>query len=141
MPPGTCEPVEPSFVPPQRDGGFGTLLVVDDDATVRTVTARALQACGFTVLLAADGAEGIEVFRAHQREIVLILLDLTMPGLDGEATFLQIRAASPDARVILMTGYSEEEELQRFAGRGLAGFVQKPYRVSELREAVFRAIA
>jgi len=141
MPPGTCEPIEPPFAPPQPDGGFGTVLVVDDDATVRTVTARALQASGFTVLLAADGAEGIEVFRAHQGEIVLILLDLTMPGLDGEATFLQIRATSPDARVILMTGYSEEEELQRFAGRGLAGFVQKPYRVSELREAVFRAIA
>lgn len=117
------------------------MLVVDDDATVRKVTARALEASGFSVLLAADGAEGIEVFRAHEREIVLILLDLTMPGLDGEATFLQIRAARPDARVILMTGYSEEVELQRFAGRGLAGFVQKPYRINELRDAVFRAIA
>jgi CheY-like chemotaxis protein len=117
----------------------GTVLLIDDEETVRTVTTKALELFGFTVLAAPGGEEGVALFSEHADEIVGVLLDLTMPRMSGDVVFDQIRAIRPDARVILMSGYSEQEAFGRFTGEGLAGFVQKPYDVETLRKAL-RAI-
>jgi PAS domain S-box-containing protein len=116
--------------PPWR--GAGTILLVDDEEPVRTVTGRMLERCGFTVLRASDGREGLERFRAHAAEIVCVLLDLAMPGMDGEETFRELRRIQPRVRVVLASGYSDQEISQRFQGTGLAGFIEKPYRVEAL---------
>ena len=77
-------------MPTESDGpgegwqGTGTILLVDDEAPVRTVAARMLERCGYQVLLAADGYEAVEQFRAHSKEIACVLLDLAMPRMDGE---------------------------------------------------------
>ena len=118
----------------------GTALVVDDDETVRTITIRALQTMGLTVLGAADGAEGVDVFRQHRDEIRVVLMDLTMPRMNGEETFREIRRIRPDAKVIVMSGYNELETSERFAGKGVAGFVQKPYDIASLREQIQRVL-
>jgi len=107
------------------------VLVIDDDATVRTVTQRMLERAGFEVLVAGDGLEGLEVYR-DSRRVDLVLLDMTMPRMDGEETFRELRRLDPNVRVILTSGYNELDATERFAGGGLAGFIQKPYRPSDL---------
>lgn len=114
----------------------GLILVVDDDETVRTVTTSAVQRMGFTVLAAQNGVEAVEAFRQHRNDIRVVIMDLTMPSMSGEEAFRQIRAIRPDADVIIMSGYNEAETSERFAGRGVAAFLQKPYEVPRLREIV-----
>jgi len=110
----------------------GTVLLVDDEETVRAVGEKMLQALGLTVITAVDGRDAVELFRKHADEIAAVLLDLTMPHMDGEETLRELRRIRPMVRVLLSSGYNEHEVEQRFAGKGLAGFVQKPYALSDL---------
>jgi CheY-like chemotaxis protein len=116
--------------------GTGTVLVVDDEEDVRRVARRMLEESGFTVLTANDGREALDVFREHSDAIVAVVLDLTMPFLSGEGVFREMRRMRADARVILSSGYNEQEAIDRFAGKGLAGFLQKPYRSETLLETL-----
>jgi PAS domain S-box-containing protein len=112
--------------------GTGTILLVDDEDLVRQVSAQMLERCGYTVLSAADGREALEVFRARRSEIACVLLDLAMPHMDGHETFLELRRIQPDVRVLLATGFSDQEIAKRFANAGLNGFIAKPYRLETL---------
>ena len=114
--------------------GQGIVLVIDDEESVRTVTARMLELFGFTVLLTADGREGVEVFRAQQEKINCVLLDMTMPHLNGDEAFREIRRMRPEVPVLLISGYNEQDLASRFIGKGLDGFLQKPFKPEELRE-------
>jgi PAS domain S-box-containing protein len=116
--------------------GVGTVLVVDDEETIRETASAMLEAMGFATLTAADGEEGVAVYREHCDEIVAVLLDMTMPRLDGKACFRELRRVNPGVRVILSSGYNEQDATSRFAGQGLAGFIQKPYAPEALREAL-----
>jgi len=110
----------------------GTVLVADDEDTILALARRILERAGFTVLLAGDGREAVEVFRREHSRVRLVLLDLTMPHLDGEACYRELRQIDPAVRVVLSSGYNEQDVVNRFAGKGLAGFVQKPYTADEL---------
>ncbi len=125
-------PVEKTPQPKWR--GTGTVLVIDDEESVRLVSTKMLEALGFEVMTATDGVDGLTVYRAHAEKICAVLLDLTMPRMDGEETFRELRKLRHDACVILMSGYNEQEASARFAGKGLAGFLPKPFTPSELRE-------
>ena len=114
-----------------RQGG-GTVLFVDDEESVRTVGEDMLQALGFGVLIATDGRDAVQVFERNRDEIVCVLLDLTMPQLDGEQTFRELRLLKPDVKVIISSGYNEHEVTQMFGGDGLPGFIQKPYTLAEV---------
>jgi CheY-like chemotaxis protein len=114
--------------------GAGKVLVVDDEETVRVTTARMLEACGFTTKLADNGRTGVEEFTVDPDGFTLIMLDLTMPHMDGDEAFQAIRKLRPNARVLLMSGFNEQEATARFAGTGLAGFLQKPFTFTALRE-------
>jgi signal transduction histidine kinase/CheY-like chemotaxis protein len=127
-------PVEPEPTKAWRGRGF--VLLVDDEAPVRAAAQQMLEKLGFEVLVASDGAEGIELFQARSDDIVCVLLDLQMPKMSGEEVFDEIRALRTSTPVILSSGYGEEEAVQRFAGRGLADFIQKPYRLSALEETL-----
>jgi CheY-like chemotaxis protein len=129
--PGT-EPSRPGGLVSWR--GQGLVLVVDDEEGVRKVVKMILEEYGFTILTANDGWEALEVFKAHTAEIVVVILDLTMPRLDGLKAFQELRRLRPDVKVILTSGYSEEEAVSRFVGEGLAGFIQKPYNAVGLLE-------
>ncbi|MGK2964986.1 MAG: PAS domain S-box protein, partial [Tepidiformaceae bacterium] len=110
----------------------GTILIVDDDYAVRSVTARMLELAGFSTIIAEDGNRALELFDLHKESIDLVLLDLTMPGMDGEQTFRALRLRQPSIRVVLTSGYSEQDATNRFVGEGLAGFLQKPFRHQDL---------
>jgi PAS domain S-box-containing protein len=116
------------------------VLVVDDEEAVREVINSVLEFAGFDTLVAKDGSTAVQLFRENGGEIGLVLLDLSMPGLSGEQTFEELRRLDPTVRVLLSSGYSEAEATRRFVGRGLAGFIQKPYRPEQLVDAVRRAL-
>jgi len=105
----------------------GTILIVDDEETVRETASMMLEEMGFDILTAADGEDGVKVYRAHQTEIVAVLLDMTMPKMDGQACFRELRRINENVKVILSSGYNEQEATSLFTGKGLAGFIQKPY--------------
>jgi two-component system, cell cycle sensor histidine kinase and response regulator CckA len=134
----TAQPETPAALAKQPVQG--TVLVVDDEEAVRVVTTRMLKRLGFAVLTAADGQAGVEAFRAHADEIDCTLLDMTMPRLNGEEVLRAIRHIKPDARVLLSSGYSQQEMRERFGAAGLAGFLQKPYSPADLREAMQEAL-
>ena len=118
----------------------GTVLVVDDEDVVRGVAARILGSYGFDVVLANDGREGVARFHEKRPEIVAVLMDLTMPLMDGVDAFREIRSLDESVPVLLMSGYNEQDAVMRFAGKGLAGFVQKPFTVDVLRERLMSVL-
>ena len=119
-----------------------TALVIDDEEDVRDVVRMILENRGCRVLLAEDGARGIDVFREHADEVDVVLLDMTMPGMGGAEVFKRIVAIRPDARVVISSGYSEQDIRARFddAPR-LAGFVHKPYTADALVESLSEVVA
>jgi two-component system cell cycle sensor histidine kinase/response regulator CckA len=112
--------------------GQGTILLVDDDEGVRTVTAHMLRSVGFEVLLAEDGAHAVRLFEEHADKIVGVVLDLTMPVMSGEETYRRLLLIRKDVRVLLSSGYSEHELALQFANRGFAGFMHKPFEKQTL---------
>jgi PAS domain S-box-containing protein len=116
----------------------GRILLVDDEAEVRTATAGMLEALGLQVATARDGQEALDRFQAEQGRIDLVLLDLTMPRMDGRETFRELRKLQGNLPVILFSGYSEHESLQETLAQGRAGFLQKPFLLSDLRTAILQ---
>jgi two-component system, cell cycle sensor histidine kinase and response regulator CckA len=116
--------------------GEGKILVADDEETVRSLTRRMLERIGFSVITANDGREAADKFSLEPNNIALVLLDLTMPNLDGEACFRLLREMKPDVKVLLSSGYNEQDVVSQFAGRSPAGFIQKPYTSEELVKKV-----
>lgn len=112
------------------------VLLIDDEEAVREAVADILAYSGLEVLTAVDGVTGIELFRNHYQEIALVLLDLSMPGLNGAETFTVLRQIDPNVQVLLSSGYDEAEATSYFVGAGLAGFLQKPYNMPRLVEVV-----
>ena len=110
----------------------GTVLVVDDEESVRIVSQQALTLLGLTALEAADGAAAIELLRNHSGPINLVLLDLTMPGLAGDETLRRLREIRPDLQAVIMSGFSQGEVMQRCASLGVAGYLPKPFDVAAL---------
>jgi PAS domain S-box-containing protein len=121
--------------------GAGTILVIDDESIVRRLGKQALERYGYRVLLAEDGQRGLEVFRREADRIRCVVLDLTMPVMSGEETLPRLKALRPGVPVILSSGFSEAEAIRRFQGKDLAGFMQKPYKASDLAEKVKNVLA
>lgn len=116
--------------------GSGTILVADDEESVCTVGEQMLGRLGFSVLTAPDGREAVKIFGEQIDAIDCVILDLTMPHLDGEQAFREMRRLRPEIKVILSSGYNEQDATQRFSGKGLAGFIQKPYTMASLKTIV-----
>ncbi len=116
--------------PPSWTGdlaGSGAILIVDDEDIVRETARHTLQRYGYKPVLARNGGEAVELFTLEPDRFALVLLDLTMPVMGGEQALRALQAIRPNVRVLLSSGYNEVEAVQRFAGKGLAGFLQKPY--------------
>jgi signal transduction histidine kinase len=127
------EDPEPSM-PPVRHGRGGLVLVVDDEEAVRDFLDTALPHMGYEALLASDGHEALSLYRARKDDLCGVILDVTMPNMSGEEVFRELTRISPDVRVLVSSGFSAEDISRRFPGKGLRGFIQKPYRLSELGE-------
>ena len=120
--------------------GEGTILMIDDEEIMREAVKLLFSGSGFTLLTAQDGHEGVEAFRRCSDEVVAILLDMTMPHMSGKETFAELRRIQPDVKVILISGYAEEEAKSRFNAEGLLGFLQKPFVRAQLMTALEEAL-
>jgi two-component system cell cycle sensor histidine kinase/response regulator CckA len=120
--------------------GRGLILVVDDELFVLEVARRILEGYGYDVITAENGRQGLEIFRQRGKDIDLVLLDKTMPDLDGEETFRAMKAIDPGLVAILTSGYQETEVTTHFLSHELAGFVQKPYLPETLAIKVKQAL-
>ena len=108
------------------------VLVVDDEPIARDMAQRMLVRQGFGVRTAAGGAEAIRVFHRHADQIVAVLLDMTMPDMNGEETFKALRNIRGNIKVILSSGYTEQDTMARFHTDGIAAFIQKPFELETL---------
>ena len=114
--------------------GSGTVLIADDEESLRALGSSMLEHLGFKVIAAADGKEAVDLYASYPEKIDLVILDLTMPHMDGSQAFSELKRINPEVSVIIASGYNKDDVGARFAGKNLAGVLQKPYSMSKLKE-------
>jgi PAS domain S-box-containing protein len=124
---------------PVAAGSAGTVLVADDEPTVRQLLLEMLNRFGYEPIVAGNGEEALAIFRAAPARFHLALLDISMPQLDGTATLAQLRAIRPDLPCILLSGHGEHDALGRIPTGQKAGFLQKPFTPESLRTSLAQA--
>ncbi|TGQ45861.1 response regulator [Mesorhizobium sp. M00.F.Ca.ET.216.01.1.1] len=117
------------------------LLIVEDDESVRTLAARALERAGHTVAIAADGAQGLALIRAAQGSFDLVVSDIRMPEMDGIEMARAAASLFPATKIMLMTGYADQRERAEELNGVILDVVQKPFTLAEIRARVDRALA
>jgi CheY-like chemotaxis protein len=122
-----------------RPGSPTVVMIVDDEQGIRRIARVVLEPSGYTVIEANDGAAAVELYRLR-RDVSLVLLDLSMPGLSGEHTCRELLGIDPAAVIIVMSGHSEQEAFERLQGLTVSGFLHKPFDIEVLEEAVAEAI-
>ena len=129
-----CEEAPPEATTAEHDDGL--VLVVDDEQIVRSLARQALERFGYRVLVAENGARALEIYLREAGRIRCVVLDLTMPVMSGEETLARMKGANDRVPVILSSGFNEAQAVERFEGKGLAGFLQKPYKPAALVEKI-----
>ncbi len=132
-------PVSRTLAPFGRVSGLA--LVVDDEEHVRNLVVKILTMLGFSVMTAVDGLDALEQFRREAGSLSVVLLDLTMPRMDGEQAFLEMNRMNPGVPVILMSGFSEKLTLDRFATTKPAGFLAKPFDLKTVQSRVLAVVS
>ncbi|MFH0909828.1 MAG: response regulator [bacterium] len=133
---------EPAHVQEPGKPGIGaTVLLVDDEDSVLYVVRRLMEREGFKVCTATDGRKAVDMFQAAKDDIRVVVLDLNMPGMDGEAVYREIVRIKPGVSVILTSGYAGDSVAGQFEPGEIAGFIQKPYQAHMLIGMVRDALA
>jgi two-component system cell cycle sensor histidine kinase/response regulator CckA len=127
--------VAPTATPPERLA----VLLADDEDFVRTITTKMLEASGCTVAEARDGIEAVSIFQEEPERFDCVILDLMMPGYNGEEAFARIRQTRPDVPIVIYSGYNAQEVRTRFAATESTAFLQKPFGRDELTAALAEA--
>ncbi len=117
------------------------IMVVDDEELIRRTAKTMLERHGYTVVLAENGRDGVNLWRLLREKVALVVLDMNMPVMNGEEAFAEFRKLSPTLKVVLSSGYNQADTLTRFSGKGLAGFVQKPYNSAALIQVIGKALS
>ena len=112
--------------------GTGCILLVDDEDIVCVTGKALLEKIGYKVITANNGREGVEVFKQHQSEIDLVIMDMLMPEMNGSEAFYAIKEIDPNCRVFISSGFTKNEKLEDLEANGLCGFIQKPFSINEL---------
>jgi CheY-like chemotaxis protein len=133
-------PSDPGFEEAPAPLLRGRILLVDDEDLILQAIGSALEAIGLEVLTARDGREALERFRSASPRLDLVLMDLTMPRMDGREAFQAMHDLDPSVPVVLSSGFSEQDSLQTLAAQGPAAFMQKPYQIKELRQLLQRVL-
>lgn len=134
-------PGRKSLEEPVELQGSGRVLVVDDEAGVRKLLKTIIERSGYSVITASDGSEAIDIMEREGDQIDLVILDLTMPIMNGEETFRELQRMRPNTPVLVSSGFNESEAVQRFLGKGLAGFIQKPYTARRVTESIRQTLS
>lgn len=121
--------------------GEGLILVVDDEEAIRQIARAILEECGYQVILAENGEEAVRIFHQRSREIAAVLLDMVMPKKSGKETFLELQGIDPAVKVLLSSGFKNDEQVRAISRLGVRGFIQKPYTFEQLSLAMAGVIA
>jgi PAS domain S-box-containing protein len=132
-PPIVEEPVLPR-------GNHELVLLVDDEAAVREITRQTLEAYGYRVLVAADGAEAVSLYARHQNEVALVLTDMRMPVMDGSTTIQVLMKMNPQVCIIAASGINSNNTVAKAAGAGVRQFLPKPYTAETILRALHQAL-
>jgi PAS domain S-box-containing protein len=119
----------------------GLVLLVEDESLLRHVGRKMLEKLGFSVVEAENGVSGVEAFKEHGSEIALVILDLVMPEMDGAEAFAELKKIDPDVAVLISSGFTDDEVVEELLANGAVGFVEKPFDLNSLREAVAAALS
>jgi len=129
-----------SEVRAKATAGCGRVLIVDDDAVVRCVLERVLRMNGYDVVSVSSGEEAVAMYRALSTAVDVVLLDMTMPGMDGYDTFRALQTIRADARVVLVSGAADPGRVERALGEGAFGFFGKPFTAAQVLSIVEAAV-
>jgi two-component system, cell cycle sensor histidine kinase and response regulator CckA len=124
----------------EGQGGSGTILVVEDEELVADLARDILLRFGYSVLVVNNGREAIDLYRQRSHDIAAVVLDMVMPEMDGGEVFQELRALNPQVKVIISTGCDRAPDIEVMLQQGARGFIQKPFRIAELAEAVSEAV-
>jgi two-component system, cell cycle sensor histidine kinase and response regulator CckA len=129
---------------PRRDGqaeqGRETILLVEDDDTFRQIGTECLRELGYSVVPARDGIEAVEIFSALKDEVDLVILDLTMPRMNGRDALARMRELVPEVKVLVTSGHDGDQEVRDVMALGACGFIGKPYRLDGMGRAIRAAL-
>ncbi len=114
--------------------GGDTILLVDDEDMVLEVGTRVLEKLKYAVLKAENGRDAVTLFARHPDQIVLVILDMNMPGMSGRVVFEELRKLKPDAKVLLTSGYGLDGQTQELIASGGCGFIQKPFTIAAITQ-------
>jgi DNA-binding NtrC family response regulator len=116
------------------------VFVIDDENDIRAFINEVLQSHGYRVLLAANGDQAVGIYKERSQDIDLVILDMVMPGMGGEETFLKMKKINPHIRALLSTGYSHDGRIGAILRKGVKGFIQKPYDFNQLLNKLRRIL-
>jgi CheY-like chemotaxis protein len=125
----------------QVRNGSGTVLFVDDEQTMRDMVGEILGDLGYTVVAKPDGIEAIEYYKRHHAEVDVIIVDMIMPRMGGYDCIKILKQINPDARILVSSGYSLVSDTQQIISKGIDGFIQKPFEINELSQAIFETLS
>jgi DNA-binding NtrC family response regulator len=121
--------------------GKGTILVIDDEDIIRNLLETILTKLGYNVLLAKDGLDGIQLYKEHSNKIDLVLLDMIMPRMNGKDCFYKLKTLNENAKVIIVSGYTDEANIEKLKDDGLIDYIKKPFKKSELSQKLSSALS
>ncbi|MBN1500281.1 MAG: response regulator [Spirochaetes bacterium] len=116
--------------------GTGTILVIDDDENIRLATRKILNSCGYDVILAEDGIQGIRLFTEKKDIIKITILDMSMPEMTGDQVFVKLKEISPESVILLTSGFEQDKRVEKLKKAGINGFIRKPYSIYEISEKI-----
>lgn len=114
----------------------GNILLVDDEEIIRTTGKLLLEEMGYTVILAENGVEAVNIFKEKFKDIDLVIMDMIMPKMNGKEAFMEMKSIDKDCRILLSSGFTKDEDLKSLEKEGLTGFIHKPYKIHELHETL-----
>jgi CheY-like chemotaxis protein len=116
--------------------GSEIILLVDDESIVIDVCKEMIEKLGYHVITAKSGKQAVDTFKEKSEEIDLIILDMVMPGLDGDQTFDQLRKINSSTPILLSSGYSLNDQAKKIMIKGCDGYIQKPFLITQLSEKI-----
>jgi len=120
--------------------GSGTILVIDDEENIQCMVKEMLESLGYAVVVRQDGISGIEYYKDHHNEIDVIIIDMIMPRMGGGDCVKFLKKLNPNARILISSGYSLATDTQQIISKGIAGYIQKPFEINELSQALHEAL-
>ena len=121
--------------------GSGTILVIDDELVLRELSTSMLNQCGYEVITASDGVEGLKLYQEKQSQISAVILDMVMPKMNGKETFIELKKINHEIKVLLASGFTRDRRVEEVITLGVKDFIQKPYTIFELSDVISKIIS